>query len=81
MGILHRDDYSNPHYYAMVDSTHYQVLHPHVVEERTLQKGDIIVSVGGRDVFDADSLTSALSETDPTLKVYRNNAYTDITIK
>ena len=42
MGILHRDDYSNPHYYAMVDSTHYQVLHPHVVEERTLQKGDII---------------------------------------
>ena len=42
MGILHRDDYSNPHYYAMVDSTHYQVLHPHIVEERTLQKGDII---------------------------------------
>ena len=42
MGILHRDDYSNPHYYSMIDSTHYEVLHPHVVEERMLQKGDII---------------------------------------
>lgn len=42
MGILHRDDYSNPHYYSMIDSTHYEVLHPHIVEERTLQKGDVI---------------------------------------
>ena len=46
-----------------------------------LLKGDIIVSVDGKDVYDADSLASALSDTGPTLKVYRNNAYTDITVK
>lgn len=42
MGILHCSDFDNPHYYAMVDSTHYKVLHPHIVEERKLMKGDII---------------------------------------
>lgn len=42
MGILHRDNYSNPHYYEATDSTHYRVLHNHMVEERELQAGDII---------------------------------------
>ena len=42
LGILHRDNYENPHYYSMIDSTHFEVLHPHVIEERCLQKGDII---------------------------------------
>lgn len=42
MGILHRSRYDNPHYYEAVDSTHYRVLHEHIVEERTLQEGDII---------------------------------------
>lgn len=42
MGILHCDDFDNPHHYAKIDSTHYRVLHPHVLEERSLQKGDMI---------------------------------------
>ena len=42
MGILHSGDFDNPHHYAMVDSTHYTVLHSHIVEERKLMEGDVI---------------------------------------
>lgn len=42
MGILHKDTYDNPHYYSAIDSTHYTVLHQHVVEDRVLQPKDII---------------------------------------
>lgn len=42
MGILHQTDYSNSEYYTMIDNTHYQVRQPHFIEERLLQKGDII---------------------------------------